>query len=71
MSPNMEALNELLKTRFKNNQSKMAREFGVERTHLNKVFRSNGKGAGTNICGAIIKYCSENNLKIEDYIFFN
>ncbi len=71
MTPNMKALNELLKTEFNSNQSEMARTFGVERTHLNKVFRSNGKGAGANICGAIMKYCTENNLKIEDYIFLN
>lgn len=71
MSPNMKALDKLLKTKFNNNQSEMARVFGVERTHLNKVFRSNGKGAGANICGAIMKYCTENNLKIEDYIFLN
>ena len=71
MTPNMKALNELLKTKFNNNQSEMAREFGVERTHLNKVFRSNGKGAGANICGAIMKYCTENNLKVEDYIFLS
>lgn len=68
---NMKALLKLLKDVFNNNQSEMARTFGVERSHLNKVLRSNGKSAGTTICGAIIKYCNQNNLNTEDYIFFN
>lgn len=71
MMPNMKALNKLLRIEFDNNQSEMARVFGVERTHLNKVFKSNGRGAGTTICGAIIKYCNQNNLKLEDYIFLD
>lgn len=68
---NIKALLQLLKRDFNGNQSEMARVFGVERSHLNKVLRSNGKGAGTIICGAIIKYCKKNNLNVEDYIFFN
>lgn len=68
---NMKALLKLLKNAFGDNQSEMARVLGVQRTHLNKVLRSNGKGAGTTICGAIIKYCNKNNLDVHDYIFFN
>ena len=68
---NMKALLKLLKDVFKDNQSEMAKTFGVERSHLNKVLRSNGKGAGATICGAIIKYCNRNNLNVDDYIFFN
>lgn len=67
---NMKALLRLLKEVFNNNQSEMARVLGVQRTHLNKVFRSNGNGAGAVICGAIIKYCQKNNLDANDYIFF-
>jgi len=71
MIVNMKALLRLLEENFKGNQSEMARVFGVQRTHLNKVLRSNGKGAGTTICGAIIKYCNKNNLDVNDYIFFS
>lgn len=67
---NMKALLKLLKEAFDGNQSEMARVLGVQRTHLNKVFRNNGKGAGAVICGAIIKYCQKNNLDVNDYIFF-
>lgn len=67
---NMKALLKLLKEAFDGNQSEMARVLGVQRTHLNKVFRNNGKGAGAVICGAIIKYCQKNKLDVNDYIFF-
>ncbi len=71
MTPNIKALIQLLETQFDNNQSEMARAFQVERTHLNKIFNNNGKGAGATICGAIIKYCNNNNLDYKKYIFFN
>nr|DAV33416.1 MAG TPA: NinH protein [Caudoviricetes sp.]DAW71692.1 MAG TPA: NinH protein [Caudoviricetes sp.] len=69
MTPNIKALLILLKEKFDNNQSEMARALNVERTHLNKMFKCNGKGAGATICGAIIKYCNENNLDYTKYIF--
>ncbi len=68
---NMKALFRLLKEVFNNNQSEMARVLGIQRTHLNKIFKNNGKGAGATVCGAIIKYCNKNNLDVNDYIFFN
>ena len=71
MTPNTEALLQLLETRFNNNQSEMARVLKIERTHLNKILNSNGKGAGATICGAIIKYCNENNLDYKTYISLN
>ena len=69
LTPNIKALLILLKEKFDNNQSEMARVLNVERTHLNKMFKCNGKGAGATICGAIIKYCNENNLDYTKYIF--
>lgn len=71
MTPNIEALLQLLKTKFNNNQSEMARMLKIERTHLNKMLNNNGKGAGATICGAIIKYCNENNLDYRRYIFLD
>lgn len=71
MIVNMKALFRLLKEVFNNNQSEMARVLGIQRTHLNKIFKNNGKGAGATVCGALIKYCNKNNLDVNDYIFFN
>lgn len=70
MKLNMEALKILLKSKFGGNQSEMARALDIERTHLNKVFNDDGKGAGATVCGALIKYCNANNLNYKDYIHF-
>lgn len=69
MEVNIEALKELLKERFDGNQTVLAEEMKIERTHVNKVFKNNGKGAGATFCGAIIKYCNDNQLDYRKYIF--
>lgn len=71
MEVNIEALKVLLEKIFKGNQTAFAEAMGLERTHVNKVFNNNGKGAGAIFCGAIIKYCNNNNLDYQKYIFLN
>lgn len=70
MEINIEELGKLLKERFNNNQTTFAQEMGIDRTHVNKVFKNKGKGAGALFCGAIIKYCNDNNLDYRNYIIF-
>lgn len=69
MEVNIEALKKLLKERFQGNQTAFAEATGLERTHVNKVFKNGGKGAGAIFCGAVIKYCNENELNYQEYIF--
>lgn len=69
MEVNIEELELLLREKFNGNQSIFAEEMGLERTHVNKVFKNKGKGAGAIFCGAIIKYCNNNNLDYQKYIF--
>ena len=71
MEVNIEALKRLLHEQFSDNQSLLAEKIGVERTHLNKVLNSNGKGAGANFCGAIIKYCNDNNIDYQKFIILS
>ncbi len=71
MEINIEELEELLDEKFDGNQTLFAETMGLERTHVNKVFKNNGKGAGAIFCGAIIKYCNANNLDYQKYIFLN
>jgi hypothetical protein len=68
---NIEKINELIQNKFHGNQSKFAEEVGIQRVHLNKVIKSNGKGAGAIFCGAIINYCNENNIDYKEYIFLS
>lgn len=70
MEVNIKELKNLLKERFNNNQTLFAQELGVDRTHVNKVFKNNGKGAGAMFCGAIINYCNNNDLDYKEYIIF-
>lgn len=69
MEINMLAFNTLLKEKFDNNQSKMAKELDISRYQLNMVLKNNGKKAGKKIIGAIIRYCDNNNYNFRDYIF--
>lgn len=69
MEINIEELEKLLNEKFEGNQTVFAKTLGLERTHVNKVFKSKGKGAGAVFCGAIIKYCNDNNLDYQKYIF--
>ena len=71
MEVNISALEKLLFDKFENNQTLFAKKLGIERSHVNKVFKNKGKGAGAIFCGAVIKYCNENNLNYQNYIFFN
>lgn len=70
MEVNIVELEKLLTDKFGGNQTDFAETMGLERTHVNKVFRNKGKGAGALFCGAIIKYCSSMNLDYRKYIFF-
>ncbi len=65
----MGAFNTLLREKFNNNQSEMAKILNISRYQLNMVLNHNGKNAGKKIIGAIIKYCDENNYNFRDYIF--
>lgn len=71
MEVNVEALIKLLEVEFNNNQTEMAKAFGVSRYQLNTVLRKNGKGAGAFICGAIIKWCENHGRYYKNYIFLN
>lgn len=69
MKINIVALQELLQERFNGNQTLFAEEIGIERSHVNKVFKNEGQGAGAMFCGAIIKFCNNNGLDYQKYIF--
>lgn len=69
MEINMGAFVTLLREKFENNQSKMAKTLGISRYQLNMIVKHKGKNAGKKVIGAIIKYCDDNNYDFRDYIF--
>lgn len=70
MKVNIEELKELIKSEFNGSQRAFSRALDIDRTHLNKVLKNKGKGAGLKFCGAIMKYCNKNNKDYQRYIFF-
>lgn len=71
MEVNIRELEKLLNEKFNGNQTVFAQTMGLERTHVNKVFKNKGKGAGAIFCGAVMKYCNKNNLNYQNYIFLD
>lgn len=71
MEINIKELEKLLEEKFNGNQTMFSEAMHLERTHVNKVFRNKGKGAGAVFCGAVIKYCNDNGIDFQKYIFFN
>lgn len=70
MEVNIAEIKKLLEHEFNGNQRKFSKILKIDRTHLNKVLNSNGKCAGKKFCGAIIKYCIDNNLNYKNFIIF-
>lgn len=70
MEINITNLKKLLIERFFGNKSLMAKILGLEVSHVNKVLKKDGKGAGAKFCGAIIRYCENNDLDYKEYVIF-
>lgn len=71
MKVNISELQTLIEADFRGNQTAFSEALNIDRTHLNKILKNNGKGAGLRFCEAIMKYCNENNKDYQRYIFFN
>ena len=70
MEVNIEKIKELIKLRFRGNQTFFAETIGIDRHYLNQILLKKQKASSPKLCNAIIGYCITNKLKKEDYIFF-
>jgi hypothetical protein len=68
MEPNVEKITELLKEKFNDNKAAMAEAVGVDRAQIFNIV-CKGKGAGAQFFGGLMRYCKDNGLNFEDYIF--
>ncbi len=71
MKVNISELQTLIEKEFRGNQTAFSETLNIDRTHLNKILKHNGKGAGLRFCEAVMKYCTDNNKDYKRYIFFN
>lgn len=68
MRVNIDAVNNLIISEFRNNRSFFAEKIGVNREYLSAIL--NGKVASNSpkVCSAIISFCKINGLNYENYI---
>lgn len=71
MEVNIEKIKQLVNEKFRGNQTFFAETIGVDRHYLNQILLGKQKASSPKLIRAIIKYCLNNKLKKEEYIFFN
>lgn len=71
MEINIKKTKELIKEKFRGNQTFFAETIGFDRHYLNQILKEKKKSSSPKLCDAVINYCIVNNLKKEDYIFFD
>lgn len=69
MKINIEAIKELIKERFRDNQAYFADEIGISREYVNRLLNGKIHSNSDKLCNSIIKYCELNNLDFRKYIF--
>jgi hypothetical protein len=69
MRLNIEAINQLIKDKFRNNKSFFADEIKVDNGYLSGVLNEKKTSYSNKVCNAVIVYCEKNNLNYKDYIF--
>ena len=70
MEVNIIKIEELIQEKFRGNQTFFAETIGIDRSYLNQILSRKRKASSPKLCRAIIKYCINNKLKKENYIFF-
>lgn len=70
MEVNIKKIKELIKEKFRDNQTFFAETIGIDRHYLNQILLGKQKATSPKLCRAIINYCITNKLKKEEYIFF-
>lgn len=71
MEVNIEEIKKLINEKFRGNQTFFAETIGIDRHYLNQILLKRQKASSPKLCRAIIKYCIENKIKKEKYIFFD
>lgn len=69
MKVRREKLVELLHTYFRGSYSDFGRELDVDISHLHRYIKT-GVGGGKKIVGAVMRFCREKGLQIDEYVEF-
>lgn len=71
MSINIEAVKELIRSKFRNNKSWFAEEIGVEKSYLYSILKGKKSNRSQKAITGIISYCKRNGLTYTEYIFLD
>lgn len=69
MEINIEGVKQLIKEKFRNNKAWFAEEMGVDYSYLYRILNKKRKANSFKLCNGIIRYCKNNNLDYNKYIF--
>ncbi len=70
MQLKVEAVKQLIKEKFRNNQKWFAEEIAIDAHYFNQIMLGNYKPSSPKACRGVITYCKKNNLNITDYVNF-
>lgn len=68
MKARIEEVQNLIRDKFRNNQSWFSEELNISRSYLNKVLNGKMESDSPKFCNALMKYCKENGLDYNQYI---
>ena len=71
MKINIQKLQELIKEKYRGNQTFFAEDANIDRSYLNQLLNGKITNNSPKVCNAIINYCEKNNLDYKEYIFLN
>lgn len=71
MEINIEGVKQLIKEKFRNNKKWFAEEIGVDYSYLYRILNKKRKANSLKTCNGIIRYCKNNNLDHNKYIFLH
>lgn len=71
MSINIEAVEKLIKEKFRNNKAWFAEEIDVDVSYLYSVLNGRKRNTSKKIIDGIIKCCKKYDLDFNDYIFLS
>jgi hypothetical protein len=69
MRINIDAVNTLIKEKFRNNKKWFSEEIGVDYSYLNQVLNYKSIDHSPKIINGIMQYCERNKIDAKKYIF--
>lgn len=70
MEVKIEAINELIESKYRGNQSWFASDIGINVSYLNEIINKRKSAKSNKLCTAIIKWCENHKEDYRKYIIF-